>query len=187
MGHSVEHKSAQAKVVKERFDEASAVVLVDFRGVDVETITALRAQFREAGVDYKVIKNNVVRKALEGTDLAQNVAFTDQLVGPTALAWSYEDPSAAAKIIKKFRKERADTLTPKEKPEKLLVKGGLMDGEFLDAKRVEQELAALPSKDEARAMLLAQLMAPMQNLVGQINAPGQNLAYVFEAFRQKGE
>ncbi len=185
MGASQEQKAAQAKDVREKFDTATAIVLVDFRGVNVETITSLRARFREAGVDYKVIKNNVITKALEDSDLAQNDEFTSQLAGMTAIAWSYEDPSAAAKIIKNFRKEHADTLTPKGQPEKLLVKCGLMDGEVLDAKRVEKELASLPGKDEVRAMLLAQLMAPMQNLVAQINAPAQNLALVIEAFRRK--
>ena len=148
-------------------------------------ITDLRSRFREAGVEYKVIKNNVVAKALEGSDLGGNEDFMSSLVGPTAIAWSYEDPSAAAKIIKKFRKEHADDLTPKNQPEKLLVKCGLLDGEVLDAKRVEKELATLPGKDEVRAMLLAQLMAPMQNLVAQIAAPGQNLAYALDAFQRK--
>ncbi len=185
MGASREQKTAEAKDVRDKFDRATAVVLVDFRGVNVEMITDLRSRFRDAGVDYKVIKNNVIRKALENTDLATKDDFTAQLLGPTAIAWSYEDPSAAAKIIKNFRKDHADALAPKDQPEKLLVKCGLMDGEVLDAKRVEKDLASLPSKDEIRAMLLAQLLAPMQNLVAQLNAPAQNLTFVIEAFRRK--
>ena len=131
------------------------------------------------------MKNNVVRKALEGSDLADNEAFTANLVGPTAIAWSFEDPSAAAKVIKSFRKEHSDLLTPKDKPEKLVVKCGLLEGQVLEATRVEKELATLPGKDEIRASLLAQLMAPMQNLVAQINAPGQNLALVLDAKRRQ--
>lgn len=180
-----EEKAAQVDAVRESFANATATVLVDFRGVNVEMITNLRARFRDAGVEYKVVKNNVVRKALEGSDLADNEEFTANLVGPTAIAWSYEDPSAAAKVIKTFRKEFADELQPKDRPEKLLVKCGLLEGQVLDAKRVEKELASLPGKDEVRASLLAQLMAPMQNLVGQLNAPAQNLALVLEAFRRK--
>jgi large subunit ribosomal protein L10 len=180
-----EDKAAQAVSVRESFDNASATVLVDFRGVNVELITNLRARFRDAGVEYRVIKNNVVRKALEGSELADNEEFTSHLAGPTAIAWSFEDPSAAAKVIKNFRKEFTEVLQPKDEPEKLLVKCGLLEGQVLDAKRVEKELAMLPGKDEIRASLLAQLMAPMQNLVGQLNAPAQNLALVLDAYRRK--
>jgi large subunit ribosomal protein L10 len=180
-----EEKTAQAASVRESFENASATVLVDFRGVNVELITNLRARFREAGVEYRVVKNNVVRKALAGSDLESNEEFTANLVGPTAIAWSFEDPSAAAKVIKNFRKEHTDVLDPKEGDPKLVVKCGLLEGQVLDAKRVEKELATLPGKDEIRASLLAQLMAPMQNLVAQINAPGQNLALVLDAKRRQ--
>jgi len=180
-----EQKETQVASVRESFTNASATVLVDFRGVNVELITDLRARFREAGVEYKVVKNNVVRKALEGSELADNDEFTANLAGPTAIAWSFEDPSAAAKVIKNFRKEFSDELAPKDQPEKLVVKCGLLEGQVLDAKRVEKELAALPGKDEVRASLLAQLVAPMQNLVAQLNAPGQNLALVLEAKRRQ--
>ena len=180
-----EDKAAQAVSVRESFANASATVLVDFRGVNVELITDLRSRFRDAGVEYKVVKNNVVRKALEGSELADNEEFTAHLAGPTAIAWSFEDPSAAAKVIKSFRKEHTDILQPKDGNEKLVVKCGLLEGQVLDAGRVEKELASLPGKDEIRASLLAQLMAPMQNLVGQINAPAQNLALVLDAYRRK--
>jgi large subunit ribosomal protein L10 len=180
-----EDKAAQAASVRGSFENATATVLVDFRGVNVEMITNLRARFRDAGVEYKVVKNNVIRKALEGSDLANNDEFTASLAGPTAIAWSFEDPSAAAKVIKNFRKEFTDVLQPKEGEPKLLVKCGLLEGQVLDATRVEKELATLPGKDEIRAGLLAQLMAPMQNLVGQINAPAQNLALVLDAYRRK--
>ncbi|MDH3625849.1 MAG: 50S ribosomal protein L10 [Myxococcales bacterium] len=185
MGLTREQKAAQVDSVRQSFDTATATVLVDFRGVNVEMITNLRARFREAGVEYKVVKNNVIRKAIAGSDLAKNEEFAANLIGPTAIAWSFEDPSVAAKVIRSFRKEFADELQPKDKPEKLLVKCGLLEGQVLDAKRVEKELATLPSKDEIRASLLAQLMAPMQNLVAQVNAPAQNLALVLDAYRRK--
>ena len=180
-----EEKAAQVEAVRESFANATATVLVDFRGVNVELITSLRTRFRDAGIEYRVVKNNVVRKALEGSELAENEELAANLIGPTAIAWSFEDPSAAAKVIKSFRKEHSDVLQPKDKPPKLVVKCGVLEGQVLDAKRVEQELANLPGKDEIRASLLAQLMAPMQNLVAQINAPGQNLALVLDAKRRK--
>ncbi len=174
-------KDQEILALRERFERAVAAVFVDFRGLDVATVTDLRARFRKAGVEYKVVKNNLVRKALLGSGLeGVRDALDPFLVGPTGVAWTYEDPSAAAKVIKAFRKEG-------EEQEKLTVKGGLLEGEVLEARRVEGELAALPGKDELRAQLLAQLMAPMQSLVRQLSAPGQNLAYVLEAWRREQE
>ena len=182
-----EQKVNQVDEIRESFKEASATVLVDFRGVNVELLTNLRARFREGGVQYRVLKNNVLTKALQGSEFGDYEGLKGYLRGPTALAWSFEDPSAAAKIIKNFRKEFAEELEPQDQPEKIVVKCGILDGKILDAKRVEQELATLPGKEEIRASLLAQLLAPMQNLVAQINAPGQNLALVFDAYRRKEE
>lgn len=169
-------KVAKVAEVKERFDKAVSSVLVDFRGIDVGLITELREKFREKGVEYKVVKNTLVSKAIAGTELENTLG--EHLKGPTAIAWSYEDPSAAAKVIKEFRKGG-------DEQEKLTVKCGVLDTEVLDASRVETELASLPGKDELRAMLLAQLMAPAQNLVRQLQAPSHNMALVIEAYRRK--
>ena len=178
-------KKVEIDGLRDRFDRMISAVFVDYKGLNVEDVTLLRDKLRAAGVEYKVVKNNVVRKALEGSELADNDEFTAHLAGPTAIAWSFEDPSAAAKVIKTFRKDFTDVLEPKDGDEKLVVKCGLLEGQVLDAKRVEKELAMLPGKDEIRASLLAQLMAPMQNLVGQINAPAQNLALVLDAKRRQ--
>lgn len=173
-------KAAVVDGVKENFDKAMAVVLVDFAGIDVGQITELRNRFREAGVEYKVVKNRLILKALEGTPAASSPTLAKALKGMTGVAWSYEDPSSAAKIIKQFRKED-------EKNEKLEFKAGILDNEVLDAGRVENELANLPGKDELRAMLLAQLMAPMQKLVMQLQAPAQNLGFALDARRRQLE
>jgi large subunit ribosomal protein L10 len=173
-------KDQQISTVRERFAKATAAVFLDFRGVDVETITDLRARFRAAGVDYAVVKNNLVKKALADTKLADNAALAPHLKGPTGIAFSYEDPSLAAKLIKAFRKEGEDK-------EKLTIKCGVLDTEVFDGARVESELATLPGKDELRSMLLATLLAPMQNLVAQLAAPGQNLAFALDARRRQQE
>jgi large subunit ribosomal protein L10 len=167
--------------VRKNFDAAVATVIVNFEGLDVPTVTDLRAQFREAGVEYKVVKNNLIKKALEGSELLDDDALTSQLKGMTAVAWSFEDPSSAAKIIKKFRKDGGPVA------ERLEVKCGVLDGQVLDGARVENELATLPGKDELRAQLLAQLMAPAQNLVRQLLAPGQNLAFALDARKRQLE
>ena len=86
----------------------------------------------------------------------------------TGIAWSYEDPSAAAKVVKAYRKE----------DEKLQIKAGLIEGSVLDAKAVEDQLATMPGKDELRATLLATLQAPLQQFVALLQAPTQNFVYV---------
>jgi large subunit ribosomal protein L10 len=173
-------KAEVVESVKSRFDKATASVLVSFVGVDVPQITELRSRFREAGVEYKVVKNRLIKQALKGTGYEGNATLEASLKGMTGVAWSFEDPSAAAKIIKAFRKEN-------EENEKLEVKCGLMDSGVLSAQQVETQLASLPSKDELRASLLAQLMAPAQSLVRQILAPAQNLVYALEARRRQLE
>jgi large subunit ribosomal protein L10 len=173
-------KAEVINLVKDRFDRATAVVLVNFAGIDVPSITELRSRFRAAGVEYKVVKNRLIKQALKGSGLETNEALNKSLTGMTGVAWSFEDPSAAAKIITKFRKES-------DANEKLQVKGGIMEREFLTPERVEQELATLPGKDELRGMLLAQMMAPAQSLVRQLAAPAQNLVYVLDARRRQLE
>lgn len=177
---SREQKAEVVASVKENFENAVAVVLVDYSGIDVPRITDLRARFREAGVEYRVVKNRLIKQALKGASFENDATWVGALKGMTGVAWSFEDPSAAAKIIKKFRKED-------EKNEELEVKAGLLDETVLSADRVESELATLPGKDELRGMLLAQLNAPAQSLVRQLQAPAQNLSYVFDAFRRKQE
>lgn len=175
-----EAKEAQVAEIREAFDRATAAVLLDFRGVDVESITALRAAFREAGVDYKVVKNTLVKLALKGTE-RESDALNAHLKGPTAIAWSYEDPSAAAKVVKKFRKEGGDSA------EKLTVKCGVLDQEVMAGEKVESVLATMPGKDELRAMLLATLQAPAQNLVALLQAPAQNFTYLLDAKKRQEE
>ena len=90
-------------VLKDRFDRMVSAVFVDYKGMDVASVTELRNQLREAEVEYKVVKNTLARLAIKDNDWAGQLEPT--LTGMTAIAWSYEDPSAAAKIFKKFDKD----------------------------------------------------------------------------------
>jgi len=184
---SPSEKEALAVEIRESFEKAVATVFVDYRGVDVETITELRVKFRAAGIEYRVVKNNLIKKALVGTDLEGNEALEAHLKGMTGVAWSYEDPSTAAKILRDFRKDKKDVLAKKNEPEKLVPKCALLGGELMEGSKVETQLASLPGKDEIRAQLLATLMAPAQNLVAQLNAPASRMALVIEAIRRKQE
>lgn len=180
MGMSMQTKEASVKTLRENFDKAISAVFVDFGGVNVANITDLRSRFRDAGVLYKVVKNNLVRKAVADQSFGEEELFQTSLRGMTAVAWSFEDPSAAAKIVKSFRKEGPEK-------EKLNVKCGLLEGKVLSAAQVANELATLPGRDELRAQLLAQLMAPAQTLVRQLHAPGTNFALVLDAYKRKQE
>src|SRR5258708_11941008 len=157
--------------IKARFDKMTAAVFLDYKGMTVEHVTKLRAEFRKAGVEYKVVKNTLVRHALKDAPYRQKL--DDVLAGMTGIAWTYEDPSAAAKVVKAFRRDPAG--------EKLQIKAGLVEGSVLDAKAVEDQLAVMPGKNELRAMLLATLQAPLQNFVGLLAAPAQNFVYVLSA------
>jgi len=170
-------KDLQIGEIKSRFDKMTAAVFLDFKGMTVENVTKLRAEFRKAGVDYKVCKNTLVKHAIKGAAYEQKL--DDVLVGMTGIAWSYEDPSAAAKVVKAFRKDPAG--------EKLQIKAGLIEGSILDAKGVEDQLATMPGKNELRAMLLATLQAPLQNFVALLAAPAQNFVYLLSAKEREGK
>ena len=172
-------KEDEVAAVKASWQKATSVVLLGFRTVNVPQVTELRARFRKAGVEYRVFKNSLIAQALKGTPLENSKELEQALKGETGLAFSFEDPSAAAKIVRDFRKE------DKEKNEKLEVKLGVLDASVVPGPKVETDLASMPGKYELRATLLATLQAPLQKLVQQLNAPVQNLVYAIEAKRQK--
>jgi large subunit ribosomal protein L10 len=155
--------------IKGRFDKMTSAVFLDFKGMTVGEVSKLRVEFRKNGVEYRVVKNTLVKQALASKPWSKVLDGT--LKGMTGVAWSYEDPSAAAKVVKAFRKDN----------EKLKVKAGLVEGTLLDGKAVEEQLATMPGKNELRAMLLATMQAPLQNFVALLQAPAQNLVYVLSA------
>ena len=172
-------KQDEVALIREKFDKATTAVFLDFRGVNVEQITSLRSEFRKAGVEYRVVKNTLVKIALKGTAY-DNKEVAAQLKGNTGIAWSFEDPSAAAKVIKKFR-------AVNDANAKLGIKCGVVDAKVMPGAQVESVLASMPGKNELRAMLLATLQAPAANLVRLLQAPAQNLAYLLDAHKRKQE
>jgi|SRR5690606_34472015 len=160
--------------IKSRFERMSSAVFVDYSGMTVAEVSKLRDVLRAKGVEYKVLKNTLVKQALSTEPYAAKLSAN--LKGMTGVAWSFEEPSAAARVLKEFVKEN----------EKLKIKAGLLDGQVLDAKAVENQLASLPSKDEARSMLLATLMAPAQQFVMLINTPAGNMVRLLQAKQDKG-
>ena len=168
-------KAEAIETLKAQFSKMSSAVFLDFTGMTVGEVSKLRDVFRAKGVEYKVVKNKLVQKALADHKWASGLDTA--LRGMTGVAWSFEEPSAAARVVKEFQKEN----------EKLKVKAGLLEGQVLGPKAVADQLATLPNKDEARAMLLATFNAPAQTFVRLLNQPAQNFALLLEAKRNKDE
>jgi large subunit ribosomal protein L10 len=157
--------------LKGRLAKAQSLVLVDFRGLPVEADTKMRNEFRAAGCEYRVIKNTLLGLAVKGTKMDVLDAY---LKGPTAVAYSFEDPAAPARVAAKVAKEQ----------EKLVVKGGYVDGKAIDKNGVVA-LSQLPGKDELRATFLATLQAVPQNFLALLNAAPQNFMYLLAAREEK--
>ena len=160
-------KDENIQALKGDLAKAASLVLADFRGISVKNDTALRREFRTNGCRYKVVKNTLLGKAVEGTKLE---GLDKLFVGPTAIAYSFEDPAAPAKIATKIAKGE----------EKFIIKGGYVDGKALDVKGVEA-LSHLPGKDELRATFLATLLAVPQNFLRLTTAAQQNFALLLAA------
>ena len=164
-------KEESIGALKTDLAKAASLVLADFRGLTVNVDTKLRNEFRAAGCRYQVVKNTLLGLAVKGTPME---GIESLLAGPTAIAYSFEDPAAPAKIAAKIAKAE----------EKFVIKGGYVDGRALDTKGVEA-LSTLPGKDELRATFLATLLAVPQNFVRLLNAAPQNFVYLLAA-RESG-
>ena len=160
-------KEENISALKLDLAKAQSLVLADFRGVSVKADTSLRREFRLNGCRYQVVKNTLLGIAVKGTPME---GIEKLLAGPTAIAYSFEDPATPAKIAAKVAKAE----------EKFVIKGGYVDGKALDAKGVEA-LSQLPGKDELRATFLATLLAVPQNFLRLTTAAQQNFMYLLAA------
>ena len=164
-------KEAVIKELNDKFSRAKSAVLAEFKKVNVETITKLRRKFREGGVEYRVLKNTLAKLAAKGTSLE---VISEQFHGPVAVALSYTDVIAPAKILQEFIKD-LDTIK---------VRSAVVEGKKLDAKGV-QALAKMPGLKELRAKLLNIINQPASMLARTLAAPGSQLARVFKAREEK--
>ena len=161
-------KETVVSEITEAFDNVASVIMADFRGVDVETVTAIRREFKLAGMQYRVLKNTLVKIAVK--DNPKLAAMSSLLKGPTALMWSTESASAVAKLAMKHAKAT----------EKFQIKGGFFDGQVLDAKGVES-LSKMPGKPELQASLLMTFLAAPTDFVRLMAAAPTNFLYVLAA------
>lgn len=172
MALRLEDKKALVAEVNAVASTALSAVAAEYRGLTVEQMTSFRATARKAGVYVRVVKNTLAKRAVAGTDFE---CLNDALKGPLILAFSQEDPGAAARVIKDFAKAN----------DKLVARAVSISGELYPASDLDR-LASLPTLDQARAMLLGVLMAPMSQFVRTINEPGAQLVRALNAKAQQG-
>ncbi|ARS62330.1 50S ribosomal protein L10 [Streptococcus mutans] len=157
---SIAKKAELVDAVAEKMKAAVSIVVVDSRGLTVEQDTVLRRNLRESAVEFKVIKNSILRRAAEKAGLE---GFDDIFTGPSAVAFSNEDVVAPAKIINDFAKD-AETLE---------IKGGAIEG-AVSTKEEIQALAALPNREGLLSMLLSVLQAPVRNVAYAVKAVAES-------------
>lgn len=160
-------KEQEVGFLRDALQQVEGLVLTSLKGLTVEQVTDLRRRLHDAGVSYRVVKNTLAKKAIEGSDLS---VLSKDFKDETAIAWSNTDAVAPAKVLMKFKGEI----------EKFSVKCGFNAGQRLDQGAVDA-LSKLPSLDELRSQLLGVMQAVPAKLVRQINAPGQQVAAVIHA------
>ncbi|HBX36619.1 MAG TPA: 50S ribosomal protein L10 [Pseudohongiella sp.] len=155
MAIRLEDKKQIVSEVNEAANNALSAVLADYRGVTVSSLTSLRKKAREEGVYLRVVRNTLLKRAVDGT---QYECIREVLTGPTILAFSMEDPGAAARVLKDFAKEN----------DKFEVKALSVGGKLLGADQIDA-LAKLPTYDQAVSMLMSVMLAPVTKLVQTFN------------------
>lgn len=167
----IEEKQVVIQEILEKINQSKSIVITDYRGLNVAQVTELRSKLREAGVEYKVLKNTMVRFAareagIEGLD--------DILTGPTAVAFGMNDAVSPAKVLTEFAKNN----------DKLQIKAGVLDKKVLTADNVKA-LADIPPREVLLSMVLRGMQAPISGLVNVLQGNIRNLVYVLAAIQEK--
>jgi len=172
-GEKVAIKEAKVKAVEElrdKFGRCRAAILTDFRGLNVAEITELRRKLKEQSVEYKVVKNTLTSIALKDFDYN----LDEFLEGPTAIAFSYEDPVAPAKVLVDFAKTH----------KQLEIKAGVVEGKVADKATIDQ-LAKMPPKEQLLANVVGALQSPLYGIVGVLQGTLRDFVYTLQAIQDK--
>ncbi|MDO9576450.1 MAG: 50S ribosomal protein L10 [Candidatus Cloacimonadales bacterium] len=169
------YKIDEVKRIKERLEKAKSIVLVDYKGINIEEVDELRNRMRNAHVDYFISKNTFIKIALNELGIE---GLNSKLVGPTAVAISTEDEVAPARELAKFKK---DIMVDKEFPN---FKVGFVSGKLMNINELEQ-LATLPSKEALLSMVLQGFNAPISGLVGALQGILRKFVYTVDAVTKK--
>ena len=170
MGLSLEQKQATVSEVQTRLAGAQAVIVAEYRGLNVERVTQLRSKARKSGVYLRVLKNTLARRAIKGTPFEK---LSEQMVGPLMYGIS-QDPVAGAKVLSEFTKEN----------EQFVIKAGAMPNAVMSVQEIKA-LAQLPSREQLLATLLGTLQAPMAKLVRTLNEVPGKFVRTLAAYRDK--
>ena len=168
---NLEQKKAVVAEVNEAASSALSAIAAEYRGLSVHDMTKLRAEARDNGVYLRVVKNTLARRALEGTEYD---CMREGLVGPLVLAFSQDDPGAAARLISDFAKEN----------EQLVVKLVSAGGQLYEPTELKR-LANLPTKEQAIAMLMGVMRAPVEKFVRTLAEPHAKLVRTVAAVRDQ--
>lgn len=168
---NLEAKKQVVEEIKERFQKMQSAVLTDYRGLNVAEVTELRTKLREAGVEFKVLKNTLTKIAADEVGLE---GLDPYLEGPTAIAFGIEDVVAPAKVLSDFAKTH----------KALEIKAGILEKKVIDFDGVKA-LADLPSREVLLAKVLGSMQAPMYGFAGSLQGLLRNFVYVLDAVREK--
>ena len=174
MAMKLEQKQTIAGELQGQLTSSDVVYLTDFTGLTVEAIGVLRRQLREAGAEYRVVKNTLTLRALEGTDIPD---LTEHLQGPTALVLGGTDPVAPAKVVREFAKGN---------DERPVVKVGIVERRVVTQEEVTR-LADLPPMDHLLASIAGGLTAGVGGIAGALNSLIRDIAYMVEEVAKQGE
>jgi large subunit ribosomal protein L10 len=166
-------KIAEVQAITERMEAAQSMILADFSGLTVEQMTKFRSECRAKAIDCRVVKNRLAKIACENADVA---VMKDHLKGPTAILFGMESQVDPAKIIVDFAKEN----------QAMEVKGGVVDGQFLDPAQVTA-LSMVPSKEELYAKMMGSINSPLSGLAMGINGVVGALARTIDAVAKQKE
>lgn len=169
----IEAKKQIVQALKERLDRSKVVILTDYKGLNVATITDLRAKLREADVEFQVIKNNMLRRASEKTGVEP---IKEYFKGPSAIALGYDDPVVVAKILSDFAKTN----------DKLEIKVGIMGGKVMDKDQIKA-LASLPSREVLLGTVLSAMIAVPTSLVRALSDVPRRMLNVLQAIKEQKE
>ncbi len=172
MGMTRQAKEEAVADLSDKLSKAKSGLVANFIGLDVASVNEIRRKFREVEVEYKVVKNTLMKRALAGTD---REGLQGSFTGPTAIAFKYDDEAGKmGKVAKELTKEF----------DKFEVKAAFVEGDLIEENVVET-MSAIPTLDEARAQLLGLINAPFSKLLATINAPGSQLLSVVQAKADK--
>jgi large subunit ribosomal protein L10 len=170
---NIESKKQFVDALRERFQKSRLAILTDYKGLDVAAMTELRSKLREAEVEYQVVKNTMLRRAAEGTDIE---AIQGEFKGPSAIALSVDDPVAPAKILTEFAKANP----------KFEIRIGVLEGKVLDLSGIKA-LSELPSREELLAQVLSAMIAVPTSLVTALSDVPRRMVNVLQAIKDQKE